>query len=415
MPHGRLCSRRRYNRQRRFRDRHARPQGQPASAIVTNGRPKEAQLRAAVELQDHIRLMSGAVVPIFKENELPADAPQTLIFIGQSNRAKALGVNTSSLEPETFLVKTSGSALILAGEDGGSEENARRGTLWAVYDFLQDQLGCRWVWPGEIGRVVPRRDTIVVGPLDIRETPTIKIRGFRMTAQEKHKAAYEEEGLARLLDLGPVYDRISEDERVWLERMRMGRSFKLSYGHAFTDWWQKYKDTDPGIFALQTDGKRRPRKKDQPDFVKMCVSNPRLWELQLEPIRKYATQGATGLWLNTCENDGSGGFCTCPACRAWDADPNASGAAPVVEDGFDVDRAASADGGDGLPESLSDRYARWYNELARRARQYDPKAQVVAYAYSRYRSPPARIDHIEPNVWIGYVGFNSYPRPEDYR
>jgi hypothetical protein len=194
----------------------------------------------------------------------------------------------------------------------------------------------------------------------------------------------------------------------------MGRSFKLSYGHAFTDWWEKYKDTDPEVFALQADGKRRPRKKDQPDFVKMCVSSPRLWELQLEPIKKYAAQGGTGLWLNACENDGSGGFCTCPACLAWDADPNATGPVPVIEDGSDVDAGGSS-AGDGLPESLSDRYARWYNELARRAREYDPNARVVAYAYSRYRSPPVKIDRIEPNVWVGYVGFNAYPRPEDYR
>ena len=250
--------------------------------------------------------------------------------------------------------------------------------------------------------------------LNVQETPVIKIRGFRMTAQEKHKVAYEQEGLGRFLEFGEVYDRVSEDERLWLDRMRMGRSFKLSYGHAFTDWWEKYKDTDPEIFALQPDGKRRPRKKDQPDFVKMCVSSPRLWELQLEPIKKYAGQGATGLWLNTCENDGSGGFCTCPACRAWDTDPNA-------------DRAGAGRGR---------RVRRGCGRFVRRRRAAGkplrslcplvqrtgpahpavrPQARVVAYAYSRYRSPPAKIDHIEPNIWVGYVGFNAYPRPEDYR
>lgn len=391
--------------------------GQPVSMIVTNGRPKEAQSRAAEELQEHIRLMSGATLPIVKENELSPNAPEMLILVGQSNQAKARGIDTGALEPETFIVKTSENALILAGEDGGSKTNARKGTLWAVYDFLQDQLGCRWIWPGAIGRVVPQRATITVGDLDVQETPVVKIRGFRMTAQEKHKVAYEKEGLGKFLEFGDVYDQISEDESVWLDRMRMGRSFKLSYGHAFTDWWEKYKDTDPQIFALQPDGKRRPRKKDKPDFVKMCVSNPRLWDLQLERIRKYAAQGATGLWINACENDGSGGFCLCANCRAWDADPNATASVRVMEDGSDVDADADASSAatEELPENLSDRYARWYNEVARRARELDPEARVVAYAYSRYRSPPTKIDHIEPNVWIGYVGFNAYPRPEEYR
>jgi len=387
--------------------------GQPTSVIVTRDRPTEGQSQAVDELQEHIRLMSGATLPVVPEQRVQPDSSKVLILVGQGKLVKRLGVDTTKLEPETFLVKTSDNALILAGDDGGSKSNARTGTLWAVYDFLQDQLGCRWIWPGEIGRVVPRRQTIQVGDLDVQETPFIKIRDIRMTVQDKHRAAYEKEGLGRLLDLGKTYDRISEDERVWLRRMRMGRSFRLSYGHAFTDWWEKYRDTHPDIFALQPNGKRQPSKSSKPEFVKMCVSNPKLWELQLAPIKKYAEEGARGLWLNACENDGSGGFCTCSQCRAWDADPNAQTAVVgTVEDGSDVD---GLQGRGDLPENLSDRYARWYNELAVRARQFDPEVRVIAYAYSRYRSPPLKLDQIEPNVWIGYVGFNAYPRMADYR
>lgn len=135
--------------------------------------------------------------------------------------------------------------------------------------------------------------------------------------------------------------------------------------------------------------------------------------MQLAPIRKYAQQGARGLWLNACENDGSGGFCVCARCRAWDANAGARlESLPAVEDGSDVDTGGIDSD---LPENLSDRYARWYNELARRAREADPDARVIAYAYSRYRAPPSKIERLEPNIWIGYVGFNAYPRPESYR
>ncbi|NQT17555.1 MAG: DUF4838 domain-containing protein [Planctomycetes bacterium] len=386
--------------------------GAPTSLIVTNGRPKDHITLAVTELREHLRLMTGVTLDVVKENEMPTRRPGVLILVGPSNRVKERGVNTKELEPESFVVKTTDDALILVGEDA-TGSNPRTGTLWAVYDFLQDELGCRWIWPGEIGRVVPRTSTVAVRSLDIRETPTIKIRGFRMAAQEKHRVAYEKEGLGRLFDLGETYDRISEDERVWLRRMRMGRSFKLSYGHAFTDWWDEHKDAHPDVFALQPNGRRGPRKSSKPDFVKMCVSNPKLWEMQLEPLRKRAQQGERWQWINACENDGSGGFCVCSRCRAWDADRNKGLASlPAVEDGSDVD-AQAADNAD-LPESLSDRYARWYNELARRASEADPEARVIAYAYSRYRSPPTNLDRIEPNVWIGYVGFNAYPRPEAY-
>jgi Domain of unknown function (DUF4838) len=388
--------------------------GQPTSIIVTNGGPTEGQSIAATELQEHIRIMSGATIPIVKENELRPDKSKVLILVGQSNLTRNFGVVTKAWEPETFVVKCNRQVLILAGEDGGNKKNARTGTLWAVYDFLQDQLGCRWIWPGETGRRVPPRKTITVPILDIRETPVVKIRHLRLTAQEKHRVGYEKQGIGRFLDLGETYDKVAEDEKVWYRRMRLGKSFRLSAGHAFTDWWDKYKDSAPDIFALQPDGKRRPRSARNPDFVKMCVSNPKLWEMQLAPLRKYAQQGARGQWVNACENDGSGGFCTCKRCRAWDSAPNASlKSLPRIEDGSEVDGGPQQNSN--LPESLSDRYARWYNELAVRARKFDPDARVVAYGYSKYRSPPTSLKRIEPNVWIGYVGFNAYPRPESYR
>ena len=388
--------------------------GKPVSVIVTSGKPREGQALAAVELQEHIRLMSGATLPIVAEKELKPGMAKVLILVGQSNRVTRHGVNTKSMPPESFVIKTVPGALILAGEDGGSRRNARNGTLWAVYDFLQDQLGCRWIWPGEQGRMVPRRATIEIGDLNIAETPEIKIRGIRLTNQPKHRSGYKKQGLDRFLDLGDVYEQVGEDERVWARRMRMGRSFKLSYGHAFTDWWQKYGKEHPGLFALQPDGKRRPRRKSKPDFVKMCVSNPKLWDMQLAALRKNAAKGARGLQVNACENDGSGGFCVCSRCRAWDADPNkALAKMPQVEDGSEVD--GGRDGKGELPDSLSDRYARWYNELAKRAREVDPQSMVIAYGYSRYRAPPTKIKAIEPGVWLGYVGFNAYPRPDSYR
>ena len=308
--------------------------GQATSVIVTNGRPREGQITAAAELQEHIRMMSGATLPIVKENEWQPDPTKVLILVGESNLSKQHGVVTKTLEPESFIVKTDRKVLILAGEDGGSKSNARTGTLWATYDFLQDQLGCRWIWPGDTGRRVPRRETIVVPVLNIHETPVVKIRHLRLLAQDKHRVGYEKEGLGGMLDLGETYDQISEDERVWYRRMRLGRSFRLSAGHAFTDWWAKYKDSHRDVFAQQPDGARRPRRRANPEFVKMCVSNPKLWELQLERIKKYAAQGARAQMRNACVNDGRGGFFTCKLLRDLDAEPNANlTSLPRVEEG----------------------------------------------------------------------------------
>ena len=48
--------------------------GRPTSVIVTNGRPTDGQAQAAAELQEHLRLMTGATIPIVKENELKSSS-----------------------------------------------------------------------------------------------------------------------------------------------------------------------------------------------------------------------------------------------------------------------------------------------------------------------------------------------------
>jgi len=385
--------------------------GTATSVIVTCDEPLDVQLDAAQELQAHLELMSTASVPIVRESDFRRAAGHALILVGQSTLVTDCGVDTTALAPETLVVKTVGDALILAGEDGRTAKTTRGGTLHAVYDFLQDQLGCRWTWPGDIGRYVPRRDTVTVQELDILETPIVKRRHVRGTLQEKHRAAYDENRLERFFDMGDTYRQLGEEEKRWMLRMRMGRSSYFKYGHAFTNWWERHKDASPDLFALQPNGRRGPRKSKRPDFVKMCVSNPKLWALQLAAYRRGFRKGSENKFVNACENDGSGGFCNCPRCRAWDADPDIEmEALPPVEDGSDVEAGADGDQPSPLPACLSDRYARWYNELARGVREIDPDGKVIAYAYSRYRDAPSKVSRIEPNVWIGYVGFNAYPR-----
>src|SRR5690606_12960211 len=36
------------------------------------------------------------------------------------------------------------------------------GTLYAVYDFLENVLGVRWIWPGETGEHIPPVETIFI-------------------------------------------------------------------------------------------------------------------------------------------------------------------------------------------------------------------------------------------------------------
>lgn len=374
--------------------------GKANSVIVVPEDSSDKTRAAAEDLRDCLLKMSGADIPLLSEDTADVPAGHVPVFVGDTKYARSRGIDISQFPEDCFIVKTETDAVVLAGE----EAKTRNGTRWAVCDLLTDQLGVRWIWPGETGTYIPRRSTVdIPDDLDIREEPRLFRRWLRPVNQEKHRDMYCESGIDRYLDLEDTYDRLMEEENAWLLHHRLGRSVDISYGHAFTDWWERYGSEKPGLFALKKDGERGPL--NRPDFVKMCVSNPELWDMQLERFADRRRGNPDHHYLNAVENDGSGGFCTCPRCRAWDLDPDN---APTggIEDGADIDGGGAT--GD-IPTSLSDRYARWYNELAVRVRKIDQQASVVAYAYSNYREAPRKISHLEPNIVIGYVGFNGYP------
>jgi hypothetical protein len=56
--------------------------------------------------------------------------------------------------------------------------------------------------------------------------------------------------------------------------------------------------------------------------------------------------------------------------------------------------------------ALSDRYFRYFNEVAKRVRAEMPDRFVGTCAYSVYRTPPVELKQLEPNLVVGYVGLD---------
>lgn len=404
--------------------------GAAASVIVIADQPQASQKLAAQELQYHLQKMSGARIAILPESQVK-DNQRTLILVGQSRRVSALGVDTTKLPAETLVVRTVGHALILAGNDSGATPDAedtiydsvpdapiytpifrgRTGTLYAVYKFLEDELGCRWLWPGSTGEVIPKHATVEVGALDITETPVLFRRHMRSGLTERLKKNCLTTMPAFMAQTGDAFDRMANEERTWLKRMRMGEAFPLSYGHAFTTWWERYGKTDPELFALLPNGQRGPADAKRPEFVKMCVSNPKLITMLIDQFMKQRAKNPGLRYLNACENDGSAGWCTCDRCKSWDIAIDPKMRQSLIEagkDGSDVDTAFATQK-DGLPLSLSNRYFRFMNELARELRKVAPDASVITYAYSRYKDVPVDLK-LEPNMLVGLNStFNMYP------
>jgi hypothetical protein len=385
--------------------------GQAVSVIVVAKDGSLSANKAAQELQYHLQKMSGATVPIVTDDALPAEMPETQILIGPSAQIGAVGFTVPELAPEGFVIRALDNALVIVGDDNGDNGPAEQfffgnveqcGTYYGVIDLLQDQFGCQWIWPGEIGEYIPRRATVEVGDLNVVDEPALKRRHMRLVLRKMRNDTTNLLGNETL-------EKLKNDEMQWYRRMRMGRSAHPPRGHSFTDWWARYKDTNPEVFALLPNGQRGPSSARKPDYVKMCVANPAFWDLQLKEFKEMREQDPSRHDLSCCENDGKAGFCTCDLCKAWDVTINNLPREVINNLDAALVRELTPGGNDGLPECLSVRYAKWYNELARRVKEIDPEGVVTAYAYTRFREVPLGIT-LEPNMIVGYVGFNGYPR-----
>lgn len=349
----------------------------PETCVIVVPSKKTAITDYAVEeLQLHLKLITGREVPVVNRPK----AGQFPIGVG----LVPPGAKTPlAAEEGRWVVGPKG--IWLYGRDqvnkkavrgGGAARDialaskTQAGTLYAVYEFLENALGVHWIEPGAAG--------IAYTPQKVLVLPAREGQWVPQLVQRHMRTAYKNDLRDRALNDGavpqdmqfsaPEFEDRQMDERVWQKRMRMGGSTNFTYGHAFRKWWDKYGTTHPEYFALGKNGKRGPSSAKLADRVKMCVSNPALVKQVVKD--HYAAGG--GPVINACEND-SRNFCRCPECMALD----------VVlpgEENLDVE-----------DRMLTDRYVHFTNAVLREARaHYDPQARVVFYAYSRYNQPPRR-------------------------
>ena len=141
--------------------------GKSDYVIVTPVEPAPPVQTAAKELQEHLAKVTGATLAILPEDKAAADAKQ--ILIGPSRRANKLlpGLDVDKLGHDGIVIKTVGDNILLLGRPP-------RGTLYAVYTFLEDVVGCRWWTSTE--SFVPKKPDLAVPALDVSYAPRIRSR-----------------------------------------------------------------------------------------------------------------------------------------------------------------------------------------------------------------------------------------------
>ena len=130
-----------------------------------------AERTAANELADYLKRVTDAEFPI-----VPSVDGGPVIAVGPA-AARALTpeldlsrTGPTGLAEDGIIIKTVGDdLLLLTGAEG-----SRRGTLYAVYTFLEDYLGCRW-WTPQVSRI-PAKPVLTIGELNVRYVPPLEHR-----------------------------------------------------------------------------------------------------------------------------------------------------------------------------------------------------------------------------------------------
>jgi len=379
-------------------------EGKPACVIVIPGAASSITKDAAAEMRDGLRRISGADVPIKAEKDLSTtERAATLIAVGEGDLARECGVDAKSLKPEGFHIKTIGNRLVLVGRENAYDgESREQGTYYAAIALLENQLGVRWLWPGPLGEVVPKRATITVPEMDVTDAPALKIRVIRDAIVNRNKSKYE---LSRQwMKMEPERVRqMAQESASWLRRQRIGRSIQMNYGHGFTKWWDAYHETHPDYFAQQLNGKRdHYQTLGGTDRVKICVSNPAVLDQWIQNAQAFFKEHPEIASFSATPNDNAySGHCLCERCKAWDAKD-----APTTVTLVSVDAAGKRAS---FPyPALTDRYVHFYNLAAERLEKVCPGKLIGGYAYGGWRTPPVH-EKVRDNVVMGYVGFNRLP------
>ena len=356
--------------------------GRARATIIVDARASREVRFAAQELQRYIEKISGTRLSISSDGKAVSG---THISVGNG------AALPSTLGSEGFRIKTEGGNLILAGKDDV-------GTQFAVYTFLEKHLGLRWLWPGELGEVVPAARSIIIPLIDQTQEPHFKWRNRGPGGALWGAPAGPTEMRARERLLGVSAEHQAQ-VALWETRNRWG-GMKIYGGHSLGEIFppEKFARTHPEFYAL-IDGQRAVPGPDY-DYKhggQVCTTHPGVIRAAVEWVRRFFDDHPDFDGVHITMND-SGGFCECDRCRALDSGEM------IKRPGIEIEKMKKAPARYGV---ITDRIFTYVNQVAAEVEKTHPGKYIVSMAYSRYAAPP-RLVRLRPSVIPQYCLWGAY-------
>jgi hypothetical protein len=401
--------------------------GNPTATIVLAPQPTRVAEFAAFELQHHLRLITGATLLIVKSDQRPAG---TCVLVGDSPAARALGIKPEQLAFEQYVVRFYPEAVALIGHDSPDTGEIvydmdnlaagkgwpgfweERGTLHAVYDFLERCCGVRWFNQTELGTVCPKTETLKVKATEVKRAPAFRFRDA-LGAMGDNPALYNRSVLLWTPD-APQFKEWTEAAhpslrrqypndgqfsaaqsnlvRLFALRMRNGgevcRCNHSLYGY-YSRFWEK-SSSQPELFVEKRPEMFAKGYEGQPP--QMCYTSPELIKQLAQDARDYYDGKSTGrdqgiFWqpalpnLFPVEPMDNSSFCKCERCQAF-----------FKESKEEEDVYSRG--------THSDYFFRFINEVCKELNRTHPDKKIVTLAYMTHARMPSF--KLSPNVAVQF-------------
>ncbi len=288
---------------------------------------------AAKELQDHLQKVTGAKLEIRPEAKVGAEAKQ--IVVGQSERMESLvpQVDVGKLGHDGVVIKTIGQNIVLVG-------CPPRGTLYAVYTFLEDVVGCRWWTSTE--PLIPQKPTLKIPKLDIEYAPKLESR------EAFYRDAFNAVFAARL-KLNGHHHRIPPEYG--------GHSWFSGFVHTF------FPLIPPGkYFAEHPDWYSEINGKRVAERSQLCLTNEEMRQELVRNALARLQKDPQARFISISQNDWHG-RCQCERCLAVEKEEG-SPSGPLL---------------------------RFVNAVAEDIEKDFPDVMIETLAYQYTRTPPLKV------------------------
>lgn len=348
----------------------SKSEGQNYVIYHTDNAPASVKL-AAGELQTYLQQSIGIKLAI-------VNAPHAkMIALGDTPAARAIGIKGNEMMPDSYMIKQADSALYIVGNDKTMYRYYdSTGTLFGVYDVLQNELGIRWLYPGVEGEVVPKLDKISFSNLARQGVPDFSSRRLEPFYLRNEKESFQA-------------------EQTWMKRNRLGGEVFVC-GHAWDDLVSAEILHKHPEYAAQIDGRRtmpfmaNNTNKVSPS-VKYCTTNPGLLDEIAKTVLKLQSIKPAQQYTSISPSDG-GGWCECENCRK------------LYENSVNPKWGTLH----GFSSSVTPLILEFYNQIAKRTGKVNPDLMVAGYVYYDFMLPPSQLTKMEPNVALDLAPLHLY-------